>query len=87
MRPGRTDFAEESARYDEQILELVRSNRLDELLELDVAFVDAAMADSFWQLLMLQGVISDEFDVDVLSYEVPTYFGMLCAAYAPRGPG
>ncbi len=81
---GPYGFAAESRRYDERIVELVRANRLDELLAFDVPFVEAAMADSFWQLLMLHGAIGDAFDVELLSYEVPTYFGMLCAAYAPR---
>ena len=41
----------------------------------------AARADSFWQLLMLHGALGDDFDVELLSYEAPTYFGMLTAAY------
>ena len=31
------------------------------------------------------GAIGDRFQGEFLSYEVPTYFGMLCAAYAPKG--
>jgi hypothetical protein len=34
---------------------------------------------------MRHGALGDSFDVELLSYEVPTYFGMLCAAYSPRG--
>jgi hypothetical protein len=33
---------------------------------------------------MLHGAIGGAFDVELLSYEAPTYFGMLCAAFAPR---
>ena len=33
---------------------------------------------------MLHGAIGDRFDVELLSYEAPTYFGMLTASYAPR---
>ncbi len=29
------------------------------------------------------GALGRSFDVELLSYEAPTYFGMLCAAYAP----
>ena len=43
------------------------------------------MAHSCWQLLILHGTIGGGFEVELLSYEVPTYFGMLCAAYGPRG--
>jgi aromatic ring-opening dioxygenase LigB subunit len=35
-------------------------------------------------MLMLHGALGDGFDVELLSYECPTYFGMLCAAFAPR---
>jgi aromatic ring-opening dioxygenase LigB subunit len=42
------------------------------------------MADSFWQLLMLHGAIGGDFQVELVSYEAPTYFGMLCAAFTPR---
>ena len=30
---------------------------------------------------MLHGAIEDRFEVELLSYEVPTYFGMLTASY------
>jgi aromatic ring-opening dioxygenase LigB subunit len=78
---GPYGFAAESAPYDATIQELVRENRLGELVGIDAAWAVAAKADSFWQLLMLHGAIADGFDVELLSYEVPTYFGMLTAAY------
>jgi aromatic ring-opening dioxygenase LigB subunit len=80
---GPYGFAPESRPYDEKIQELVRENRLGELVDVDPQWALDAKADSFWQLLMLHGVIRDEFVPDLLSYEAPTYFGMLTAAYAP----
>ena len=62
---------------------LVEANRLAGLLEFDPAFVDAAKADSWWQLLMLHGALADGWRGEFLSYEASTYFGMLCAAYEP----
>ncbi len=44
----------------------------------------AAKADSFWQLLMLHGAIGDGLEVELLSYEVPTYFGMLTASFTRK---
>ena len=44
----------------------------------------AAKADSFWQLLMLHGAIGDGFEVELLTYEVPTYFGMLTASFTRK---
>ena len=81
---GPYGFAAESKPYDEKIVELVRENRLGELMEIDAAWAVAARADSFWQLLMLHGAIGDAFEPELLSYEAPTYFGMLCASYTPR---
>ena len=79
---GPYGFDPAASEYDERVLELVRTSRLEELAELaDLAA--AAKADSLWQLLVLQGALGNRYTVDVLSYEVPTYFGMLCAAYAP----
>ena len=80
---GPYGFDPASADYDRRIVDLVEHDRLDELLAFDAAFVDAAKADSFWQLLMLKGALDavGTWRSDLLSYEAPTYFGMLCAAY------
>ena len=81
---GPYGFDPAAATYDELVTRLVRENRLSGLVELDPALVEAARADSFWQLLVLHGALGGEFEVDLLSYEAPTYFGMLCAAFTPR---
>jgi aromatic ring-opening dioxygenase LigB subunit len=71
-----------AAEYDEAIVELVRTDRLDRLDELE-PLAAPAKADSLWQLVVLHGALGDSYAVELLSYEAPTYFGMLCAAYAP----
>jgi aromatic ring-opening dioxygenase LigB subunit len=81
---GPYGFDPAAALYDAQVAELVEGNRLAGLLELEPAFVDAAKADSWWQLLMLHGALGDGWNAEFLSYEAPTYFGMLCAAFAPN---
>ncbi len=70
--------------YDERVVDLVRDERLGDLLQFEPQFVERAKADSFWQMLMLHGALGDEWRGELLSYEAPTYFGMLCAAYEPR---
>jgi aromatic ring-opening dioxygenase LigB subunit len=69
--------------YDERVVRLVEDNRLAGLLELDPGLVEAAKADSWWQMVMLYGALGDDWRGQFLSYEKPSYFGMLCAAYAP----
>ncbi len=81
---GPYGFDPASASYDELVVELVRDNRLEGLVALEPALVEAARADSFWQLLVLHGALDTSFDADLLCYEAPTYFGMLCAGFTPR---
>jgi aromatic ring-opening dioxygenase LigB subunit len=81
---GPYGFDPASGVYDELVTELVRADDLAGLLELDPQLVEAAKADSFWQMLMLHGALRDQFDGEFLSYECPTYFGLLCAAFSPR---
>ena len=74
---GPYGFDGAAAVYDDLLREILGSGRLDfEPLGL---VVDAAKADSLWQLLVLQGAVGEDVAVDVLAYAAPTYFGMLCA--------
>ncbi len=81
---GPYGFDPAAAAYDEALVRLVQEDRLSGLLELDPALVEAAKADSWWQLAMLHGALGDGWRGEFLSYEASTYFGMLCAAYAPN---
>ena len=79
---GPYGFDPAAAAYDELAVELVRESRLGELDRL-AQLVEPAKADSLWQLAVLHGALGSGYEVELLSYEAPTYFGMLCAAYAP----
>ncbi|MFL5954880.1 MAG: extradiol ring-cleavage dioxygenase [Gaiellaceae bacterium] len=81
---GPYGFSEYSQPYDEAIVRLVRENRLGELVGWDAQRAVDAMADSFWQLLMLHGALGDRYVAELLSYEAPTYFGMLTAGFEPK---
>ena len=81
---GPYGFSPASKEFDDRVVDLVKRDALGELLRFDPTFVAEAKADSFWQMLMLHGAIADSWRGDFLSYEAPTYFGMLCAAYTPR---
>ena len=81
---GPYGFSEHSAPYDEDVQDLVRRNALGELTAWDPERATAALADSLWQVLMLHGALGDRFQSELISYEAPTYFGMLTAAYTSR---
>jgi aromatic ring-opening dioxygenase LigB subunit len=82
VEDGPYGFAAESAEYDERVVDIVRENRLGDLRDFDPEWVRAAKADSWWQMAMLHGALGGKWRSELLSYEAPTYFGMLCAAYA-----
>ena len=82
---GPYGFHPDAARYDALIADLVRANHLEGLAQIDRDFVERAKADSWWQLLMLHGATTG-WSGELISYEAPTYFGMLTAAYSPDRP-
>ncbi len=81
---GPYGFHAASAKFDAMVKRAVVENNLDVLLTLPQGFVEDAKPDSLWQLAILQGVLRRiPMRGQLLSYQVPTYFGLLCAAYLP----
>jgi aromatic ring-opening dioxygenase LigB subunit len=81
---GPYGFNSASAEFDEIVRQAVLKNDLTPLLSLPPQFVEDAKPDSLWQLAMLQGVLECiPMESRLLSYQRPTYFGLLCAAYLP----
>ncbi|HET7129464.1 MAG TPA: hypothetical protein VFJ93_10370 [Gaiellaceae bacterium] len=78
---GPYGYSEHSAPYDDAVQDVVRRNALGELAAWDPKRANDALADSLWQMLMLHGALGDGFRAELLSYEAPTYFGMLTAAF------
>jgi aromatic ring-opening dioxygenase LigB subunit len=83
LASGPYGFEPTSAEFDDKIVELVKANRLSELRQMDPAYAAQAKADSYWQMAILNGAIGDAWQAEFLSYEHPTYFGMLCASFRP----
>ena len=79
---GPYGFDPAAAVYDARLQEILASGRLD--VEPLGELVDAAKADSLWQLLVLQGAVGESGRVDLLAYACPTYYGMLCATVEAR---
>jgi aromatic ring-opening dioxygenase LigB subunit len=79
---GPYGFDPAAAEFDAACCEAVRAQDLGRLLGFDRDWVERAKPDALWQMLNLHGAIDGQgFWGELLSYEVPTYFGMLCAAY------
>jgi aromatic ring-opening dioxygenase LigB subunit len=74
---GPYGFDPAAAVYDEKLLEILGSGRLDfrPLAE----HVEAGKADSLWQLLVLQGALGEAARTTLLAYAAPTYYGMAVA--------
>ena len=86
---GPYGFDERAKQYDELICDVLGRDDLDRLVHIDPELVEGAKADSWWQLLILRGVVGEAdngLHGTVISYEAPTYFGMLTAAYEPPRP-
>jgi aromatic ring-opening dioxygenase LigB subunit len=84
QRNGPYGYDPASARFDKLVAEAVAAEDLTRLLDLKPHFIEAAKPDGLWQIVMLHGALGHTpMRGELLSYEAPTYFGMLCAAYAP----
>lgn len=71
-----------SARFDATLQTIFANGQLEQLLELDEAFVDAAMPDSVEALLILYGALKDHpFRCELRSYELYGYFSGICATF------
>jgi len=81
-KSGPYGFSRAAAEYDRFVVDAIRKNRIRSIMNLPGKFVDAAKPDSLWQMTMLAGVLSKvRMDAELFSYEVPTYFGMICAGF------
>jgi aromatic ring-opening dioxygenase LigB subunit len=80
---GPYGFTPRSREFDEQVVSLIKKDDLAGLMRMDATLPVEGKADSFWQMLMLHGALDGKWKGEFLSYEAPTYYGMLCAAYEP----
>ena len=81
---GPYGFSPAARAFDARVVDLVRRDRLDDLLGIDAGLIRDGKPDSYWQMLMLHGALRGQgWHGELLSYEAPTYFGMLCASYLP----
>jgi aromatic ring-opening dioxygenase LigB subunit len=73
--------------YDRAYCRAIRDGDLGRLLSWRNDWIDAALPDSYWQTLMLYGALAvAPMRSMLLSYEAPTYFGMVCAEFSGEMP-
>ena len=71
-----------AAVYDRMVLDAIRANRIRRIMNLKTKLVDDAKPDSLWQMTMLAGILSRvHLYPELFSYQVPTYYGMMCAGF------
>ena len=79
---GPYGFHPESAIVDAEIVAAVTAGDVLSLRDFPDERAQTAAIDGLWQLLMLGGAIQEkDWPVDVISYEAPTYYGMLVATW------
>ena len=83
-RSGPYGFSPAASKYDHMVLDAIRDNKLKRILRFDPRFVEKAKPDSLWQMTFLAGVTEVvPARAQLLSYQVPSYYGMACAGFDP----
>ena len=81
-KSGPYGFNKASKEYDKFVFHAIQGGRIESILRLRRKFVEAARPDSLWQMTMLAGVVDRvRMNAEVISYDAPTYFGMICASF------
>jgi aromatic ring-opening dioxygenase LigB subunit len=83
-RSGPYGFNPAASKYDDFVLNAIRYNEMKRILKLKPSFIEAAKPDSPWQMVMLAGINEIvPLRSELLSYQVPSYYGMACAGFEP----
>jgi aromatic ring-opening dioxygenase LigB subunit len=81
-RSGPYGYHPSAAKYDEFVSQAIRMNRIGSISRLNKRLIEDAKPDSLWQMAMLGGLTRVvKMRGSLLSYEVPTYYGMICASF------
>ena len=82
QKSGPYGFHKAASKYDRFVSRAIRENRIGSISRLSKRFVEDAKPDSLWQMAILVGVTQViKMLGNLLSYQVPTYYGMLCASF------
>jgi aromatic ring-opening dioxygenase LigB subunit len=80
---GPYGFSPAAAQVDRVVLAALEAGNPGSLIDLPAEQAQAAAIDGLWQTLVLAGVLAETpLRGEVLSYEAPTYFGMIVASFS-----
>ncbi|MDQ3043911.1 MAG: aromatic ring-opening dioxygenase subunit LigB [Chloroflexota bacterium] len=80
---GPYGFHAAATEVDRQVVAAIEAEDLDSLVSLDDGLVRDGAIDGLWQVLMLAGLLGEApMRGELLSYEAPSYYGMIVAAYS-----
>src|SRR5436853_799763 len=81
-KSGPYGYHPSAANYDQFVSRAIQENHIGSISRLSKRFVEEAKPDSLWQMAMLAGIIRVvKMRGNLLSYDVPTYYGMICASF------
>lgn len=80
---GPYGFHKSAKDFDQRIVEITNAGKWEDYLSLDETLIESALPDSPWQLAILAGAFRRvAFKPELVVYECPSYFGMMCALLA-----
>ena len=84
-KSGPYGYSSQAKEYDLRVVNALRKNQINEIMTLKPELIEAAKPDSLWQMAMLAGIADRiKLRAELVSYDVPTYFGMTCASFTRR---
>lgn len=84
-KDGPYGFSPRAEEYDRITVKAVEEGAISSMMKISPALVEAAKPDSLWQMTMLAGALSVvPMRGELVSYQVPSYYGMMCASYSRR---
>ncbi len=79
---GPYGYSPRAKEYDEMVVDALKKGELERLLSMDDKLLEEAKPDSYWQLLMLYGVLKNvNYKPIFTEYAAPSYFGMAVSMY------
>lgn len=75
-------FSEKAKMFDDRVVELIKKQNIEQFVNIDNEIIKHAGTDATAQMLVLCGILKNrKMHQQFLTYEVPTYFGMITSYF------